>query len=137
MYCKQCGKQISDDSIYCRHCGCRQSEVISSESEGDLNSTFSNGLDKNHLKSLLSNKLGWLIGYGIYVIINVLFLVGGDTSSTAKEDFWPFGDPHFLGHEPFNLNDYDITEFLVYVLLIPLVLGWFWHIPKKDKQSIE
>ena len=24
MYCKKCGKEIPDDSIYCNHCGTRQ-----------------------------------------------------------------------------------------------------------------
>ncbi len=24
MYCKKCGKEIPDDSVYCNHCGARQ-----------------------------------------------------------------------------------------------------------------
>lgn len=28
MYCKKCGKQISDDSKYCKHCGILVDETV-------------------------------------------------------------------------------------------------------------
>jgi len=27
MYCKKCGKKIDDDSIFCRYCGCKVTEI--------------------------------------------------------------------------------------------------------------
>jgi uncharacterized membrane protein YvbJ len=38
MYCKKCGKKIDDDSIYCTHCGTKQSngiEKVISEEESN------------------------------------------------------------------------------------------------------
>ncbi len=33
MYCKKCGKEIPDDSIFCNHCGTNQKETSSADSK--------------------------------------------------------------------------------------------------------
>lgn len=40
MYCKKCGKQISDNSIYCKYCGSKQDEQLDSKDiANDVSST--------------------------------------------------------------------------------------------------
>ena len=36
MYCKHCGKEIADDSLFCQHCGGRQS-VSTTNNSTDAN----------------------------------------------------------------------------------------------------
>lgn len=124
MYCKHCGKEIADDSKFCQYCGGKQGEITSND-ETNTSSSANFVKEKKSSKSFFSDKIGWLIGYGVYVCINILLLIGGDSSPIANKYFWPFGDSHLMYHEPFNLTNYDITEFIVYVAIIPLiVIGW-------------
>ena len=39
MYCKKCGKEIDDDSVFCSYCGARQSAKLFGESQVNLNSS--------------------------------------------------------------------------------------------------
>lgn len=39
MYCKKCGKEIDDDSVFCSYCGVRQSAKLFGESQVNLNSS--------------------------------------------------------------------------------------------------
>ena len=134
MYCKHCGKEIADDSTFCKHCGGKQ-ELVNTSNASTIESANIKEKEKAS-KSFLSNKIGWIIGYGIYVIINVLLLISGYDSPIANEFFWPFGETNLMYHEPFNPANYDITEFIVYVFLIPLlVLGWLWYKAKQKDKS--
>ena len=37
MYCSKCGKEISDDSVFCQHCGCPiKSKIIKNSDDKPL-----------------------------------------------------------------------------------------------------
>jgi len=126
MYCKHCGKAITEDSIYCKYCGGKQDTINTSEPlEAESVISTTEETPKESPSKISDKVLGWLIGYGVYVVINVLLLISGDSYSSSRDYFWPFGESNLMHHEPFNPTNYDITEFIVYVFLIPLlVFGW-------------
>lgn len=64
-YCKNCGKEIEDQSVVCPHCGVQQEKL---EASGD------------------SGSFGWgLLGFCIPIVGLILFLVWkGDKPRTAK-----------------------------------------------------
>ena len=104
MYCKKCGKEIADDSRYCQHCGCFQ--------EG--NAGFTN-------LSVKGKK--WLWFYGIWFVANLIMLFWGRKWECDHDWTIPFVKVQY---------DYDITEFLLYAVLIPFVIyGWATLVKKK------
>lgn len=64
-YCKNCGKEIDDQSVVCPHCGVQQEKLAASEDSGSF---------------------GWgLLGFCIPIVGLILFLVWkGDRPKTAK-----------------------------------------------------
>ena len=94
MYCKNCGKEIDDNSSFCKYCG---------KSQGNCNNS-------------LSNKPVWLI-YLIWAIVN-LYLLMGDKESDASDFFFP----SIFTNEAWNKWYYDFSEFLFYVFILPLVV---------------
>lgn len=138
MYCKHCGKEIADDSKFCQHCGGKIDNSVSLDQESlevDKKEQETNELD---VPSNSNEWLKWGIIYAIYVVLNILLLISGWESSVSREYLWPFGNPQLLGHEPFNPTNYDFTDFLVYVFLIPLcVFGWIKFISNPNKEKKE
>ena len=112
MYCKHCGKEIADDSEFCQHCGGKLDndiEIIKGEAPNDkiLSKLFSN-INKKYLYA-----------YIIWVVINTILLVSGGGNIGSTSYFYPFtsGSGYF-----FNYHYYDSTEFITYVILIPLLV---------------
>jgi len=104
MYCKKCGKKIADDSRYCQHCGGFQEE----------NAGFTN-------LSVKGKK--WLWFYGIWFVANLIMLFWGRKWECDHDWTIPFVKVQY---------DYDITEFLLYAVLIPFVIyGWATLVKKK------
>lgn len=102
MYCKYCGKEIDDNSSFCKHCGKAQEGV-------DRMSTLSQFL------KCFSGKWGWVL-YGAWMILNVYFLFTDYCNDTNMwEPFFPYG----LFHNKELFANYDYSEFLVYVIIIP------------------
>jgi hypothetical protein len=104
MYCKHCGREIDDNSSYCKYCGKAQDNRVST----------SNGfIDFVTNRPIVSSYILW-------VIINVICLCRGDKVG----EYYDILYPKFcvLDEDYFNLNYYQITDFLVYTILIPLVL---------------
>lgn len=67
MYCKHCGSQISDDSVFCQKCGKAQASAkTESEREKSINSNFPN--IKNQ-----SVETGWNTG----AILGIIAAIGG------------------------------------------------------------
>ena len=130
MYCKHCGKEIADDSIFCQHCG----KQISERKE---NITNGSSIIVNWLLSI-SKK--YLLLYAIWFALNVLLLcfgkkliyMGSSRYVSPQYCFFPFTSnerTHF-----FDPQFYDVTEFVVYVVLIPLLVCYYfkyWHKTKK------
>lgn len=50
MYCKHCGKQIIDDSLYCCFCGCKQDSIISNNDSNDTNEKLPIGIEEEQLE---------------------------------------------------------------------------------------
>lgn len=98
MYCKNCGKVISDDSKYCQYCG--------KNIETDLSSQFF----FKHKRTIIL--------YSIWFIINLLFLMmsGFGRNYDSLNYISPFQYCN-------NIYDcYDFTELIIYCVLIPLIV---------------
>lgn len=132
MYCKHCGKEIAGDSKFCQHCGKQLAE-----NKGNV--ANSNSIIGYWL-STFNKKYVFL--YAIWLVLNVLFLCFGKSEIgvrgwnrwhySPQEYFFPFTDNELTYF--FDASYYDITEFVVYVVLIPLLVCYYfkyWHKTKK------
>lgn len=140
MYCKHCGKEIADDSKFCQYCGGKIDDIISPSQDKILKENLEGKTtNDNNSKNSSTNKwLKWGVIYAIYVVLNILLLVSGNDSPISNEYFWPFGDSHSMFHQPFDPTNYDFTDFLVYVFLIPLcVFGWMKFISSPEDKNKE
>lgn len=128
MFCKYCGKEIDDNTKYCSFCGKQIEET-------------------NRLSTLKIphiNKWG-LYFYGLWFVPNfALLLIGGTAEYSSKalfpsafykweDDFtlWTFGNNHIhtsYKYWQFDIDFYDITDFLFYTILIPFVLFLLYKI---------
>lgn len=115
MYCKNCGKEIPDDSKFCQHCGSSQTKQ----------ENYINFLSK------YCNKYKNYIGiYAIWVVTNIILYYygadGGRDIMDRRDVFYPFtyykSDYSDFIRPYFDSRFYDITELLFYCILLPLVL---------------
>lgn len=109
MYCKHCGREIDDNSSFCKYCGKSQDNRVST-SNG-----FVDFVTNRPIVSL----------YILWVIINVICLCRGDKNG----EYYDLLYPRFcLYGDYFDLDYYQITDFIVYTILIPLVifLGYYY-----------
>lgn len=138
VYCKHCGKQITDDSVYCQFCGGKQdvdNSIADNKKEREsftINNLFSLNLSDQKKKILIL--------YIIWVLIHTICWIYGkpvSRSFSPQRLFFPFtSDNGWFSY--FNLDYYDSTEFLVYVLLIPLILYFYFkYLHKSFKIQIE
>lgn len=51
MYCKHCGKQITEDSSYCQYCGGKQDDSSTFGNKDVVNNTSNNKVDSSTLLS--------------------------------------------------------------------------------------
>lgn len=135
MYCKHCGKEIADDSKFCQHCGGNQ-ETVNSTSKVDSEKSAetkkeSKVIEIPTIKTNFSEKTKWIIlAYSTWFIFHLYWLLAGDKSGSASEYFQPFSRK--MGS---SMSYYDITEFIVYIVGVPLAI---WGIPmiwKKMKET--
>ena len=129
MYCKHCGKEIADDSLFCQHCGEKQSELTSNETTRVETETKMKEkvVEIPTIKAHFSDATKWwIIGCGIWIVINLYWLFAGDKSSSASEHFQPFSDKMDSSY-----SYYDITEFIVYVVGLPFIVWGLIMLNKK------
>ena len=130
MYCKYCGKQIADNSKFCQHCGGVQDDNSSQSTQTDSQSTVSHNqkvVEIPPIKANLSDTTKWwIVGCGIWLVLNLYWLFAGDKSSSASEYFQPFSEKMDSSY-----SYYDITEFIVYVLGLPLIAWGLAMLNKK------
>ena len=101
MYCKHCGKEIDDNSSFCKHCG---------KPQNGNNKAFKINMSK-----------GWII-YLVWAFIN-LYLLMGRTYYDCSRYFYPFTKRYFDDdYGNWQIGYYDLSEFIVYVFIIPAVL---------------
>lgn len=110
MYCKHCGKEIADDSRFCQHCG------------------------GNITGPIRKNNYSILFLYTIWVVFNLCLLLPS-TFYGASEWFYPFTkhEESYCYYSNFNENFYDGSEFVVYVILIPLAIFTGYKVFQKRK----
>lgn len=112
MYCKHCGREIDDNSSFCKYCGKSQDNRVSTS---------------NGLVDFVTNRPIVSL-YILWVIINVVCLCRGDKNG----EYYDLLYPRFcLDDDYFDLDYYQITDFIVYTILIPLVLFLGYHYFKK------
>lgn len=136
MYCKHCGKQITDDSKFCRYCGGSQEDSFKTSST-DVSSESpikEKVVEIPIIKTKFSDTTKWwIIGCGIWMVINLYWLFAGDKSSRASEYFQPFSSMIDSSY-----SYYDMTEFVVYVIGLPFIIWGLVMLNKKlnsDSQS--
>ena len=137
VFCKQCGKQITDDSLFCKYCGSKQDVEDAKVGNDKDRKESSFGIDKYLSAFLSEKKKKYLLLYFIWVIFHIVFWMYGKKyihGNYPQDMFFPFTVDYWSGF--FNVDYYDSTEFLVYVLLIPLILYFYlqyWHKPFMTK----
>lgn len=119
MYCKHCGREIDDNSSFCKYCGRAQDNRVS---------TPNSFIDFVYKKPILSLYILW-------VIINTVCLCSGEKCGEYYDVLYPKFDlgsyEEYLDYNFFSLDYYQITDFIVYTLLIPLVIYLGYHYFKK------
>ena len=131
MYCKHCGQQIADDSKYCQHCGGIQGDVSvtsSQENSNSANAEERKSVETPTIKANLSDSTKWwIIGYGLWLVLNLYLLFASDKFSDANEHFMPFYSEGFECSRSY----YDISEFIVYVIGLPFAIWGLVMLNKK------
>ena len=141
MYCKYCGKELSNDSNYCPNCGKKQKELLD---------------NKSHITSFISTHKRLLWIYFVWVLVHIALCLSssptkksyrspfngptfnkpsfGNEASTydISDGFYPFNKPigDVLNGERYylsiidNVDVYDVSELFFYTTLFPLfILG--------------
>ncbi len=131
MYCIHCGNPIPENSKFCSQCGKEQiiskvetkTEVVTQEvTPNNTLSSFKNTISRTAL-----------IWYCIWVVLHLgLLLIGSDgifdsSNMRGMDDFFPFNYKS-------DVEDYDITEFLVYTLF-PLLIMFIAYLVKTNKPT--
>ena len=131
MYCKHCGKEIADDSLFCQHCGGRQSESTTNNLT-DANTDTQRKEKVVEIPTIKANfsesTKWWICGFSLWVVLNLywLFADADNKYCRAGREFLPFTDDIDKW-----CRVYDITEFIVYVFGLPLIVWGLVMLNKK------
>lgn len=142
MYCKYCGKEIADDSIFCRYCGGKQEESIPSSTSFDVKSEEPKKKEKvigiPTIKINLSDKQKmWCEIYAVWVLLNFFFVLVKGNSDFAKYYFFPFEANSRWSDNTWDLEYYDFTEFLFYVILLPSIVFLIYKYKDKIRKALK
>ena len=131
MYCIECGAQIPKNSKFCSYCGKKQTEGEPSAkeqiAEKIIEKEIVRQVVKEHKRSLdyyfLRKVMGWYLAWVVLHLGILLIASDGifDGSNMGSDMFWPFGGSYFYD----GIENYDITEFLVYTIF-PLAILIIW-----------
>lgn len=129
MYCKYCGKEITDDSKFCHHCG----KNLAMTEEKSTDKENRGGIVGQYV---VKNKQTLLV-YAIWLVLNILLYCFGQTPEyyikNQHDYFYPFTLNNYT--TLFYVGYYDITELIVYVILIPLLLYFYINVLNKPRTS--
>jgi Fe2+ transport system protein B len=141
MYCIECVAQIPENSKFCSHCGKRQDEgqpsLKEQLAEHIIETEITRQVIEEHKKSLdyqfLRKAMGW---YLAWILLHLTFLLIFSNSifhghNDGFGDFWPF---QFLDDYSVRLDEYDITEFLVYTIF-PLAILIIWSMVRSRSKN--
>ena len=160
MYCKKCGKEIPDDSVFCLYCGTNLKESITESPKteepikvdvnANVKAQIAPSVNLGWYKKLTSNQKNWLCVYCVWFVIHLILLVSGE----GRDKFFPhiykgrnITEAHLerlrtYGSAPappeewmikWNIDYYGLPEFLIYVVLIPLVIYFIYKIFSTQK----
>ncbi|MBP7496074.1 MAG: zinc ribbon domain-containing protein [Bacteroidales bacterium] len=130
MYCYNCGKEISENSRFCKYCGIKQSEVLCDSEEIKKKYEFNKDVFLSKAEAILGFKISNLI-IGIYllwVLIHLVLLFIGWNSYSGVYKFWPFAKDS-------ELNSYDLTEFFFFIF-IPIFILIIVNLLKSKKNDL-
>lgn len=128
MYCRKCGKELSNDSNFCPNCGAKQTE------------TNSENID--YIKKTLGKHRKLIYAYVLWIIMHLSLLINSLSYSRGYRDshygFYPWdcslnslfkyfmGKQHWGFTYDFSLLDkynvYDFSEFFAYIVVLPSIL---------------
>lgn len=105
MYCKYCGKEIKDDSKFCRWCGkslyqAECHETSTCEKDLYVTESESNFVLKSDNGSHGSNRLLNLFLYAIFICI----ICTGGYALFRYNDSLPYDEEHYWGYSVFDPN---------------------------------
>ena len=135
MYCIECGAQIPDNSKFCPHCGKKQTEgeptikekiaekIIEKEIVRQVIESQKSSIDLDFLKK----SMGWYLAWVLLHLAFLLIASDGifEDGNMGSRYFWPTG-------KYADLEDYDITEFLVYTIF-PLAILVIWSMVRTQE----
>ncbi|MCR9098974.1 MAG: zinc ribbon domain-containing protein [bacterium] len=104
MYCKNCGRQIADDSRFCSDCGALQKQPRIHHQEKKVNLS-AQGIEKFLGIELSKRLLGF---YLIWVSIHLILLLVHWNDGNNKY-FWPIS-------KRADIEDYDFSEFILFAV---------------------
>ncbi len=136
MYCKHCGKQIADNSKYCQHCGGSQEDttVLNQTQPIPKKQSEEKVVEIPTIKANFSEKTKWwIVGCGVWTVLNLYWLFAGDKYSSASEHFMPF----YTDGLDNDGSYYDISEFIVYVIGLPFIVWGLVLLNKKLNSDSE
>ena len=124
MFCKNCGQSIVDHSRFCCHCGTLQQMPITTVNpEHIVNPRTIHKLERVFGINISKEIVGYyLVWFSLHLI---LLLVHWEVNEYANARFWPFSEHARLEH-------YDLSEFLLYIL-IPLIILVVLNLFKKTE----
>lgn len=134
MYCPRCGKTLKDDSLFCSFCGTR----ITSTKE---NNALSYSIPQFNIKRVFRSRFFYV--YISWIFVNCILLYKAQDAysnyfngTNISPDYWLSSDkgiypedwlyPFFnifkgiMGQDPVYV--YDLSEFLLYSIIIPVLL---------------
>ena len=135
MYCIECGVQIPENAKFCSQCGKPQNEGGPSLTEqlagAIIQREIQNEILKVHQSSLdyvfLRKAAGWYLAWVVLHLGFLLIASDGpfDSDNMGSDYFWPFSAYT-------ELEEYDITELLVYTIF-PFVILLIISLVRNDE----
>ena len=126
MKCTKCGSEIPDGSKFCNNCGTK----VKAETTEMGNLIMQ---DYSKLRHFIITHKKVVFVYAIWGLINIICFLFGEDSMYNKIFFFPFSG---------KIRYYDITEFVVYVVALPVAIIIVYHIvtkviKKKDEVTVK
>lgn len=141
MYCKNCGKEIQNDSVYCSYCGTKQIGTKNPIDFGRIVSFYK----ENKIKTTIY--VVWLlIHLSLWIFSNPIvyrYLGKGNRHYEERIDhsigFYPFNKSitEICSGKDFkwglldNINSYDFSEFFFYTIIVPIFVFCIFKLYRK------
>lgn len=128
MYCKQCGKELRDDEMFCSSCGTKAGEVKKTTFEMPDAERLKNSVDvfKSRLNDLGENKVTYLTG--ICLLLVSAFLLTKEMFAVSYTVFYTNSYTYTMFENKEVLGTLFVVAYLaaVVTMLVPLLLNKEW-----------